>query len=89
LSYSIPQEQFLLLFEELHKRIPDYLEGVTAQWVGISPSKSNQPQLRDSTDNGLVEVDSLAFFRSSIMDILEQKTIFKKIGFKNLQRNSE
>jgi hypothetical protein len=40
-SNSTPQELFLILFEELHKRIPNYVEGVTAQWVEISLSKPN------------------------------------------------
>ena len=41
MSHSTPQEQFLLHFEKLHKRIPNSLEGVTAQWVGIFLSKTN------------------------------------------------
>jgi hypothetical protein len=85
MSHSTPQEQFLLRFEELHKKKknPNSLEGVTAQWVEISLSKRNGPQLRDSTDNGLVEVDFLASFGSSIIDILEHKAIFKKHTFQD------
>jgi hypothetical protein len=78
MSYSSPQEQFLILFEELHRQIPSYLKGAAAQWV--EALSQHQINLNDMIrpGKGPVEVDFLASFESSVLDILEQKTVFKK-----------
>jgi hypothetical protein len=78
MSYSTPQEKFHIIFEEFHRRIPKYLKGVTAQWV--EALSQNKVTLSDMIrpGNDPVEVDFLASFDPSIIDILEQKTIFNK-----------
>jgi hypothetical protein len=78
MSYSSPQEQFLILFEELHRRIPSYLKGVAAQWV--EALSRNQVSLNDMIrpGKGPAEVDFLASFEHSVLDVLETKTVFNK-----------
>jgi hypothetical protein len=76
MSYSSPQEQFLILFEELYRRSPIYLKGAAALWV--EALSRNQVNLNDMIRPGMgpVKVDFLASVEPSVLDILDYKTVF-------------
>jgi hypothetical protein len=79
MSYSSPQELFLIFLEELQRQIPSYLKGPAAQWV--EAICQHQINLNDMirSGKGTVEVNFLASFELSVMDILQTATVFKKL----------
>jgi hypothetical protein len=76
MSYSSPQEQFLILFEQLQRTLPVYLKG--AAWLWVESLSRNQVNLNDMIrpDMGPVQVDFLASVEPSVLDILDDKTVF-------------
>ncbi|XP_069698913.1 uncharacterized protein [Periplaneta americana] len=78
MSYSAPQEQFIILFEELHRQIPNYLKSTASVWVeALSQNHVNLNEII-RPGKGRVEVDFLASLDSSVLEVLEEKSIFMK-----------
>ena len=83
MSNAPPQTQFLILFEELQKRLPKYLKSTAEVWVeALSQNQINLTEII-RPNGGPVVVDLLATIQPSALEVLNEDVMFQKNTIKN------